>query len=213
MKKLVYICLLVGLYSCGPRMYSYKFSMKESEMPDRLYYENDTLSLKFNFYLEGLMIRFSNKSGMPIRIKWDEIRITENGLDKKIENVKITEDKNYIYKPPSIVPPRSVSNDLLVYADNIYYLKDYGKEKLKIKDMYPTDGRIQDRNSILSLKGQIITLDLPIEIKNVSRSLVFNFLIADITSKRKPGIIDGFDVAESVLTSLYDVTLTSLSRF
>ena len=194
-------------------MYSYKFSMKESEMPDRLYYENDTLSLKFSFYAQGLMIRFSNKSGMPIKIKWDEIRITENGLDKKIENVKITEDKNYIYKPPSIFPPMSVSNDLLVYADNIYYLKDYGGEKLKIKDMYPTDGRIQDRNSILSLKGQIITLHFPIEIKNVSRSLVFNFLIADITSKRKPGIINGFDVAEGVLTSLSEVVLTSLSSF
>jgi hypothetical protein len=72
--------------------------MKESEMPDRLYYENDTLSLKFEFYLQGLMIRFSNKSGMPIKIKWDEIRMTKNGIDKKIEHVKITEDKNFIYK-------------------------------------------------------------------------------------------------------------------
>ena len=68
----------MGLYSCGPRVYSYKFSMKESEMPDRLYYENDTLTLKFKFYFEGLMIRLSNKSRMPIKIKWDEIKITEN---------------------------------------------------------------------------------------------------------------------------------------
>jgi len=209
MKKLFYICLLVGLYSCGPRMYTYKFSMKETEMPDRLYYENDTLSLKFQFYLQGLMIRFSNKSGMPIKIKWDEIRITENGLDKKIEHVKITEDKNYIYKPPSIFPPKSVCNDLVVYADNIYYLKEYGKEKLKIKDMYPTDDRKQNRNSILSLKGLIVTLHFPIEIKNVSRSWVFNFLIADITSKRKPGIIS----ASGVIGAAFEVMLTSLSSF
>jgi len=195
MKKLFYICLLVGLYSCGPRMYSYKFSMKESEMPDRLYYENDTLSLKFEFYLQGLMIRFSNKSGVPVKIKWDEIRMIENGIAKKIEHVKITEDKNYIYKPPSIFPPKSACNDLVVYSTNIYYSKEYGKEKLKIKDMYPRDDRNQTKNSILNLKGQTITLHFPIEIKNVSRSWVFNFLIADVTSKRS---IDGWDVIGAI---------------
>jgi hypothetical protein len=168
--------------------------MKESEMPDRLYYENDTLSLKFKFYLEGLMIRFSNKSAMPVKIKWDEIRITENGIDKKIEHVKITEDKNYIYKPPSVFPPKSVCNDLVVYANNIYYSNEYGKEKLKIKEMYPGDDRKQKRNSILKLKGQTITLHFPIEIKNVSRSWDFIFLIADITSKRKPGSIRASDL-------------------
>ena len=119
--------------------------MKESEMPDRLYYENDTLTLKFKFYFEGLMIRFSNKSGVPVKIKWDEIKITENGIDNKIKHVKITEDKSYIYKPPSIFPPKSVCNDLVVYANNIYYSKEYGKEKLKIKDMYPRDDRKQKR--------------------------------------------------------------------
>ena len=176
-------------------MYSYKFSMKESEMPDRLYYENDTLSLKFEFYLQGLMIRFSNKSGVPVKIKWDEIRMIENGIAKKIEHVKITEDKNYIYKPPSIFPPKSACNDLVVYSTNIYYSKEYGKEKLKIKDMYPRDDRNQTKNSILNLKGQTITLHFPIEIKNVSRSWVFNFLIADVTSKRS---IDGWDVIGAI---------------
>ena len=195
MKKLFYIGLLVCLYSCGPRMYTYKFSMKESEMPDRLYYENDTLSLKFKFYLEGLMISFSNKSGVLIKIKWDEIRITENGMVKKIEHVKITEDKNYIYKPPSIFPPKSVCNDLVVYAANIYYSKEYGKEKLKIKDMFPRDDRNQNRKSIQNLKGHTITLHFPIEIKNVSRSWDFNFLIADITSKRS---MDAWDVINAI---------------
>jgi len=185
---------VVGLYSCGPRVYSYKFSMKESEMPDRLYYENDTLTLKFKFYFEGLMIRFSNKSGVPVKIKWDEIKITENGIDNKIKHVKITEDKSYIYKPPSIFPPKSVCNDLVVYANNIYYSKEYGKEKLKIKDMYPRDDRKQKRNFILNLKGQTISLHFPIEIKNVPYSWDFNFLIADITSKRKPGIINASDI-------------------
>lgn len=55
--------------------------------------------------------------------------------------------------------------------------------------MYRTDDRKQNRDTILSLKGQIITLHFPIEIKNVSRSWDFNFLVADITSNRKPGII------------------------
>lgn len=158
--------------------------MKESKTPDRLHYENDTLSLKFKFYVQGLMISFSNKSGVPIKIKWEQLRMTENGIDKKIEHVKISDEKNDIYKPPSTFPSKSVYNDFVVYAANIYYLKEYGEEKLMITDMYPRDDRKQNREAILNLKGQRITLLFPIEIKNVAHSWVFNFFLDEIRSGR-----------------------------
>ena len=96
MKKLFYIGLLVCLYSCGPRMYTYKFSMKESKKANKLFYENDTLSVLFNFYKEGLVIGLTNKSGEQIKIKWDELRMAENGIDKKIEHIQIS--KKDLYK-------------------------------------------------------------------------------------------------------------------
>jgi hypothetical protein len=157
--------------------------MKESKKPHKLYYQNDTLSISFNFYSEGLMIDFYNKSHETIKINWDELRMTENETNKKIEHMIINGGEIIVYQPPSIISPESGYTDLVVYADNIYYLKEYGKEiKMKIKDMYPREGDKSTRDSIQKLKGQRITLLFPVEINNVSYSWVFNFLLEDIKS-------------------------------
>jgi hypothetical protein len=185
MRRIFYIGLMVSLYSCGPLMYNYKFSMKESQKPKKLYYKDDSFSISFDFYLEGLMIDFTNQSDEPIKINWDELRMTENETSKKIEHIVINDGGIIVYQPPSIISPESGYSDLVVYADNIYYLKEDGKEKMKIKDMYPKEGNKNTRDSIQKLKGQRITLLLPIEIKNVSHSWVFNFLLEDIKSTRE----------------------------
>ena len=164
--------------------------MKESEKPAKLYYETDTLSIKFKFYLEGLMIDFTNRSVEPLKVIWHEVRMTENGKDKKIEHVLLSKEKNYIYSPPSNFPSKSGCKDLIVYAANIYYLNEDGEEKLKLKEMYPMQGDKKNRDSILNLEGQRITLYFPIEIKNVSYSLVFNFSLDDIKSRRRYSALD-----------------------
>src|SRR5580765_7572009 len=178
MRRIFYIGLMVSLYSCGNRIYTYKFSMKEAQKPHRLYYNNDTLSISFNFYFEGLMIEVTNKSGEPVKINWDELRMTENETSKKIEHTQISDKEIILFQPPSIISPESGCSDLIIYSDNIYYLKEYGKEiMMKIKDMYPREGNKSTRDSIQKLKGQRITLLFPAEIKNVSHSWVFNFLL------------------------------------
>jgi len=188
MRGIFYIGLMVSLYSCGPRVYTYKFSMKESQKPQKLYYKNDTLSMTFHFYLEGLAINFTNKSDENIKIKWDEIRMTENEIDKKIEHISVrsfSREEFFVFQPPSIISPKSGFTEIVVYADNVYYLKESGEERMKIKDMYPRTGNKSTRDSIQKLIGQRITLLFPIEIKNVSHSLVFNFLLKDIKSERE----------------------------
>jgi hypothetical protein len=164
--------------------------MKESEKPRKLYYETDTLSIKFKFYLEGLMIDFTNRFGEPVKVKWSEVRMSENGTDKKIEHVLISEEKNYTYSPPSNFPSGSGCKDLVVYAANIYYLNEDGEEKLKIKEMFPMEGDKQNRDSVLNLKGQRIKLYIPIEIKYISHLLVFNFSLDDIKSRRRYSALD-----------------------
>jgi hypothetical protein len=132
------------------------------------------------------MIDFYNKSHETIKINWDELRITENETNKKIEHMQLgsfSEREIIVFQPPSIISPKSGYSDLVVYAGNIYYLKEYGEElKMKIKDMYPRKGDKSTRDSIQKLKGQRITLFFPIEINNVSYSWVFNFLLEDIKS-------------------------------
>ena len=185
MRRIFYIGLMVGFCSCGHMIYSYKFSMKESEKPYKLYYKNDTLSISSNFYFEGLMVEVTNKSDEPVKINWDELTMTENETNKKIEHVVINEGGIIVYQPPSIISPKSGYADLVVYADNIYYLKEDGEEKMKIKDMYPRESRKRERDSVQQLKGQRITLLLPIEIKSVSHLRVFNFLLEEIKSRRE----------------------------
>ena len=161
--------------------------MKESQTPHKLYYQNDDLSMAFYFYLEGLWIEVTNKTNEPIKINWDEIRMTENETNKKIEHLSfksLSEGDIVVYQPPLIISPKSVCTDFVVYADNIYYLKEPGNETMKIKNMYPREVNKNARDSILNLKGQRITLLIPSEIKNVSHSWVFNFLLEDIKSKR-----------------------------
>lgn len=169
--------------------------MKESQKTHKLYYQNDTLSIAFDFYLEGLKIDFANKSHENIKIKWDELRMTENEMDKKIEHILYRSyNEGNIIQPPSIILPKSSCNDFVAYADNVYYLKEDGKEIMKIKDMYPRVGNRNNRDSIQRLRGQRITLLFPIEINNVSHSWVFNFLLEDIKSKRAVSAGDVFSL-------------------
>ena len=201
MKKLFYIGLLVGLYSCGPRMYSYKFSMKESKETKKLSYENDTLSISFNFYPKGIKMDFTNKSDSVIRINWSEVKMTENDIEKKIVYVKNDKGKLKVVQSPSLILPKAKVSGLLVYEYNVYYLKKFGKEVIAIKDMYPTQSANSERKFVEKLTGTKITLNVPTDINKISYNKVFNFRLEEIQSVRKVG------AGEFLLLPLYVLTL------
>ncbi len=199
-RRIFYIGLIVSLCSCGQMIYTYKFSMKESQKPRKLYYQNDTLSITFQFYLEGLVIDFYNKSPESIKVNWDGIVMTTNEVDKKIQHTIIVNEEYFVYQPPSIILPKSGCTDLVVFAESVYYQKDDGEEKMKIKNMYPGKGKKREGDSIRKLIGQRITLLFPIEINNVSHSWVFNFLLADIKSKRQVSAGDVISGAVNIIS-------------
>ncbi len=201
MKKLVYIGLLIGLYSCGPRMYSYKFSMKESKETKKLHYENDTMSVSFNFYPKGIKMDFTNKSDSVIRINWSEVKITENDIGKKVVCIKNDKGKLKVVQSPSVISPKAKVSGLLVYEYNVYYPKKPGKEVMKIKDMYPTQGVNSERKFVEKLAGTKITLNLPTDINTTTYNKIFNFRLEEIQSARKVG------AGELLLLPLYVLTL------
>lgn len=201
MKKLLYVGLLVGLYSCGPRMYSYKFSMKESKETKKLSYENDTLSISFNFYPKGIKMDFTNKSDSVIKINWSEVKMTENDIEKKIVYVKKEKGNLKVVQSPSLILPKDKVSGLLVYEYNVYYLKKFGKEVIAIKDMYPTQSANSERKFVEKLIGTKITLKLPADLNKMSYDKVFNFRLEEIQSARKVG------AGELLLLPLYVLTL------
>ena len=191
MKKLFYIGLLVGLYSCGPRVYSsYKFSMKESKESQKLHYENDTLLISFNFYPKGMKMDFTNKSDSVIKINWNEIRMTENDIAKKVVCVKNDKGKLKVVQSPSVISPKSKVSGLIVYESNVYYLKKHGKELMTIKDMFPAKSINSERKFIEKLVGTRITLDLPLDINTASHNRIFRFSLEEIQSSRQVGAGD-----------------------
>jgi len=200
MKKLFYIGLLVGLYSCGPRMYSYKFSMKESKETKKLYYENDTLSVAFNFYSKGIKMDIVNKSDSVIRINWNEMKMSENDIAKKVVNIKRDKGKLKVVQSPSFISPNAKVSGLIAYEDNVYYSRQLGKEVMTIKDMYPVKSSNSERKFVEKLVGTRITLNLPLEINNTSHSRIFNFSLVEIYSNRQ------FGAGEFLLLPLYVLT-------
>ena len=197
MKKLFYISLLVGLYSCGPRMYSYKFSMKESKEVKKLRYENDTLLVSFNFYAKGIKMDFTNKSDSVVSINWNEVKMTENDIEKRVICIKHDKRKLKVVESPSLISPKAKISGLLVYDDNVYYSKKQGKEVMTIKDMYPAQSANSERKSVEKLVGTKIKLKLPLDINNTSHNKTFNFSIEEIQSARQ------FNGGEFLLLPLY----------
>ena len=81
--------------------------MKESKEAKKLYYENDTLSISFNFYPKGIRMDFTNKSDSVIKINWNEVRMTENDMAKKIVYIKKERGNLKEVLSPSHISPRA----------------------------------------------------------------------------------------------------------
>jgi hypothetical protein len=200
MKKLLYIGLLVGLYSCGPRVYSYKFSMKESIKPQKMCYENDTMSVSFNIYPKGIKMDFVNKSDSAIRINWNEMQITENGSEKKTVHIKRDKGKLKVVEPRTVISPRTKVSELIVYEYNVSYSKKPEREVTIITDMFPVQSKNDERKMVERLVGTRITLQLPIDINNTPHKRTFNFLLEEIRSNRQ------FSAGDFLVLPLYVLT-------
>ena len=200
----IYILLVVCIYSCAPGYYSYTFSMKESSSPKKMVYENDTLFLKFSFRPMGLMIEIKNNFTEDVNVKWDKLNMEVNGLVKEIEHTQVQLNKIFLEKPPSIVTPKSFCSDLIVYAENIYSEKHSKKSKIFLKHIYPARSNSKGRQVVSHLKGQIITLYFATQINNVDRCWVFNFSLDKI--KTFPSLTWIYDMPDKKVSRIFQTT-------
>ena len=175
--------------------------MKESKETKKLYYENDTLSISFNFYPKGIKMDFTNKSDSVIKINWSEVKMTENDTEKKIVYIKKDKGNLKVVQSPLLILPKAKVSGLLVYEYNVYYLKKFGKEVIAIKDMYPTQSANSERKFIEKLTGTKIILKLPTDINKICYNRVFNFRLEEIQSARMVA------AGELLLLPLYVLTL------
>jgi hypothetical protein len=171
------------LISCGPRVYSYRFSRDGSKSDDEPGYKDDTLSVTVGISPKGYQLHFHNKTKFAIGIKWQEIKVEENGIEKRMVYVTKEKGKEIVYRPHSFISSRSrLTEGLMVFEDNITYVDGSDEGILKIADVYPLKVNGNSKKVVQPLKGQKITFYIPVEISNVGYSITLDVFLLDITT-------------------------------
>ncbi len=188
MKTLYSILLLITFSSCAPYKYQYLLSLDAPVSSNTLNYTNDTLSIGFNFTTKGLGFELYNRSKEGIRINWDELSISENGVAKRVVHKETGMTKINDLQPPTTVPPQSALKDIVVPTENIRFTTSSGRTSMIISDSYPIYdyGSKSKANQIMELKGKKIIFYFPYYIRNSFYSKTFEFTIFDI-EKSKTG--------------------------
>ena len=188
MRKIVnYIFFICVISGCASYKYTYKISLENPVKSERLYFENDTLSISFAFESKGLSFDLYNKLlDDGIRINWDEVSMSYNGQAKRIVHKETGLTKLTDLQPPTTIPPKTNLRDIAVSTDDVYFTNNQGRVTMSVKEIYPSYdyGSKKKRAIILKLKGYRISLFFPYYIKNVYHSKTFEFIISDIIAKK-----------------------------
>jgi len=183
-----YIVLAVLFASCSTtRYYSYNIKLEKPTPSSPLFYENDTMSLSFQFNPKYIEFEAYNKLEDGIRINWDELSIAVNGEAKRIVHYETGENKITEVQPPTTIPPKSKLNDGLIPTDNIKYVISAGKRIPVYTYTYPNsdNGNKKYREKIMSMKGQKTIFFFPYYLRGIYHSKTFEFLITDVIQRKR----------------------------
>ena len=142
-------------------------------------FEDDMI--KVTWYISSTQFNFTlrNKTTHSIKIPWDEVAyINPSGESMRCihSGIKLI-DRNSA-QAPTIVAKNSSLTDLLVPADNIYYISGkYGGWETKSLLGEYTSQEAANQSGLIGAKVSIL---LPIMIENVTNEYTFQFEVKDI---------------------------------
>lgn len=182
MKTLSSVLLLIIFSSCATYKYQYKLSLDAPIASNTLNYSNDTFSITFNFTTKGLGFELYNQSQEGIRINWDELSISENGVAKRVVHKETGMTRINDLQPPTTVPPQSTLKDIVVPTERIRFSSSGGRPTMMILDTYPVYdfGSKTKAKQIMQAKRKKIVFYFPYYIWNNYYSKTFEFTIKDI---------------------------------
>ena len=191
MKNLIYLIVFVSFYGCGPKMYSYSFSMEEAKKDNHLHYDDDTISVVFNIFPKGFKMIYYNKTKSDIRLNWDEMKIQENGIEKEIIHVKREKGRLISFQPPSSISPKQRHEDFIVFEEGVTYAAGPEKGILQIADIIPLKVNDSTKQIVRGLKGQRISVHIPVKVSNITYPKTFTIVFGDIKVRR---MVSGTDI-------------------
>jgi hypothetical protein len=184
----LYLLLLCSLcfFSCAQYRYFYKINLDAPVQSSSLTYGNDTFSIVFDFTTKGLSFELFNRSNEGIKINWDEVSISENGVAKRVIHKETGMTKINDLQPPTTIPPQSSLKDFLVPSDNVKFYSSSGRTTMFVRDAYPIydKGSKSTGKKIMQFKGSRFILYLPLYIRNNFSSKTYEFTIVDIERKK-----------------------------
>jgi hypothetical protein len=190
--KCVFILIAVfTIASCRPhRLYSYNASMNPATRSDSLIYEDDSIKVKFTLADDRIKFRLDNKLTQGIRINWDEVSISLNGLSYRVAHKETGAFKLTDIQPVTSIPPKSYLTDGLIPTDKIFYGLNLvtGSPTLIIATIFPSEdyGKKHAREKALQLKGSTVVVYLPLYINNQFVSKSFSITINEVRDSLKP---------------------------
>lgn len=97
-------------------------TMKKPVDSEKLMYEDDEIGVVFKLELTGINFILMNKSNRAIKVIWDDVSFTKNGVAKKAmhKGVKFIDGEKA--QVPSTVPSGTILEEFVMMSENAKYI-------------------------------------------------------------------------------------------
>jgi hypothetical protein len=98
-------------------------------------YSDNDFSIRFNLEPTRIRYELDNSTNSVIRINWDEVLfINSTGISMRIMHGGVNYSDRYLSQIPSIIPPKTVSIDILIPPTNVFF--DVNKSNISKSTKY-----------------------------------------------------------------------------
>ena len=186
---------VTSLSSMMGTSYEYDFGLVKTEDNETVIdsssvmsFSDEKIDASFTVGNKSVSLRIKNKTSDVMKIIWDEASIVQYGESHKVmhSGVKYA-DRNSSLSATSI-PPNAYIEDMALPSDNVYYREGYYSRYSSVSggweehDLFITSDMNDEefKATIMEMKGQELSLYLPIESNGSIIDYSFTFVVTDV---------------------------------
>lgn len=151
---------------------TYKVSLIKPSESESLAFEDESLSIQWQFTGSKLLFELRNKTDNPISIDWNQVSYVDSeGNAKKITHDGVKYANRTDPQPVTTLPPSAKIQDVIIPVDNVRYVEGFG---WTTGSLFPIgeEGRLY--------KGKNFSVFFPLEINGTKKNYSFKFQILDV---------------------------------
>lgn len=158
--------------------YKYSYQLMSPSSGYKMSFQDRLIRIQFLIDDGAIRFKLTNKSIVPIRIKWDDVSVGVRGRYYAARNTRTLYLADYQDKAVPVIPPNGYVIDLALPSENI----SYDGKQWKEKELLPVTDRNSEemRNRILAHKGSTVNLMLPIVAGEATVLYDFRFQVMSV---------------------------------